>query len=767
MSSDTDNRPTLEVRPNRAGKAATGREVRVVVRVPPPWFDVQFVDDAGIGIPNVEFKAAFSDKTTAVFVTDDEGYFMAEKVPEGEIRIQLADGSPIEPWGDRQDMKPAHDDQEQARDELVEYVIRSGDSLSAIAKRFGIRWPHLYQASGPDGVKNSERLRSGDPNLIFPGEAIWVPTRRRAVRIHTDYAATCVTRIRVRGQARPRTEGQKRSARIQHVYARGLEHLCVDNLVVAAGWDKDKDEPNIKALCKEIEAELGLFGKKFTSQWCLFLIQGATMQHHDRNGAWQSTFDLSMAPIGRVGAYSVFEADGRLPTRAIFDPDQGLGQRVGGGSIAWSDLITDQEETQRYLDTHVEITVGAIHFRTLPVWYQAPTTSVEWANIVWRGGRGVLDDRTGQSGLDAIRHERNLNVLRQYNAVFRGQLASYIDEVKRITPEQGEAAIRRLGKPPEPYWFPLPSGFADRQLRELLRERARISSFRAWVEVSKKIFEIQDHRWSSTATRHQEGSLFFRVKFTLEPSAQELINEVTDTYLFGHLSSYSTVKVEWNFDIGSDGFKIGRTKSRTFKDGGKLVARKFKIGAGQEVEIDDSGDEKIAVKGTFMGYGMSVDSDGGMKVTGSGPGGVTVSSTWNERSAEGSLMGADLPVPGLGSIYLGFHFVLVRQETLLMFVSRAPGFFERKGCDELVRTYWKNLTFPEKAKLERLGWEPDAWDVKHLLPPAELPATTRMEIGDLHHEQRIAAAHLGFTGLYRENWRRFWRSLPPVEEIAD
>lgn len=50
------------------------------------------------------------------------------------------------------------------------YVIVSGDTLWGIAKRFygdGSRWPIIWDANKP--------MRSGNPNLIFPGEQIFIP----------------------------------------------------------------------------------------------------------------------------------------------------------------------------------------------------------------------------------------------------------------------------------------------------------------------------------------------------------------------------------------------------------------------------------------------------------------------------------------------------------------------------------------------------------------------------------------------------------------
>lgn len=49
------------------------------------------------------------------------------------------------------------------------YVVQHGDTLWGIAARFlgnGARWPEIYKIS---------HLRSGDPNLIYPGETVNIP----------------------------------------------------------------------------------------------------------------------------------------------------------------------------------------------------------------------------------------------------------------------------------------------------------------------------------------------------------------------------------------------------------------------------------------------------------------------------------------------------------------------------------------------------------------------------------------------------------------
>ena len=62
----------------------------------------------------------------------------------------------------------------------MKYTIVKGDTLSKIARRIGFwpprhGWQTLHKLAGKDGKVNKNLLRSGDPNLIFPDEQIWIP----------------------------------------------------------------------------------------------------------------------------------------------------------------------------------------------------------------------------------------------------------------------------------------------------------------------------------------------------------------------------------------------------------------------------------------------------------------------------------------------------------------------------------------------------------------------------------------------------------------
>ena len=71
--------------------------------------------------------------------------------------------------------KPLLQDQQRTK----RLTIQRGDSLSGIADRIGMHslggWRALYEFRGRDGRANRELLRSHNPNLIYPGEEIWIP----------------------------------------------------------------------------------------------------------------------------------------------------------------------------------------------------------------------------------------------------------------------------------------------------------------------------------------------------------------------------------------------------------------------------------------------------------------------------------------------------------------------------------------------------------------------------------------------------------------
>jgi hypothetical protein len=723
------------------------------------WFDVLFVDDDGQPIPNVDFVAEYENGKSKNCKADKDGYYREENAPEGRIKIKLNDGSVIEAHGSSDDFSKDKADPQNVQEAKVEYIIRVNDTLSKIAKRFGTTWGKIYNAVGPDGIKNSDRLISGDPNVVYAGETIWVPTVRRVVHIHTDNAHRAVTKVRVRGKGR--TSNQQENARAQAVYQTRITHYAIDNLAIAPGWDDGNNSPDVKKLCDALTPVIRIaVNPRIGKDWNLYLIQKETMRYFDSSGNLQYTFQLSQTPKGLVGAYAAFERQGEIVIAGIYDPTCGLAEK-GGEAIGVNDLVVGDQDKQKYLDGWLKLdqTKKTMQVLKLPIYYICPASKDEWLSIIWHGGNGLLDNYIIDAAYKSQVHDRNLAVLKAYTGVYQGTLNNYISKVKAISPEAGEDALRSLGKPPEPYKFPLPLGASSQQQQDLVTAMLDVSSYKAWLVISDKIFDIQQARWPSMSASHREGALYFRAKFTLEPSLEQKLNSLMDSHLMGHLSSYKTVKLEWNFDAGTDGIVTGKSYSHTFKEEGQIKAPKFEIGLGREVEISESGDQKVTIKGNLMGYGLEVASDGDHKISGK----FGAQASFNNKTMEcGQGLGID--IPGIGSIYLGVHFQSVRSETLLVIISGAPGYIERRSCDKLVKTFWKDLTFPEEEKLRVLGWDQNLWDVKDQLKANKLPQSTRTAFDQLTPKQRLAAIHLGFQKKYADNWLDFWKKLPPVQE---
>jgi LysM repeat protein len=64
-------------------------------------------------------------------------------------------------------------------------IVRHGDSLSAIATRYHIQWPGLYEAN--------KAVIGGNPSLLRTGEHLRIPSAARAARLATRYQPPVVS----------------------------------------------------------------------------------------------------------------------------------------------------------------------------------------------------------------------------------------------------------------------------------------------------------------------------------------------------------------------------------------------------------------------------------------------------------------------------------------------------------------------------------------------------------------------------------------------
>lgn len=98
-------------------------------------------------------------------------------------------------------------------------TIKAGDTLSEIANQVGFRrwaavqlpWKWLYEFKGQDGKANQQILRSGKPDLIFPGEEVWVPDydARRKWRVGVELSPKSFTKPQLDSMTKWVDEGRE------------------------------------------------------------------------------------------------------------------------------------------------------------------------------------------------------------------------------------------------------------------------------------------------------------------------------------------------------------------------------------------------------------------------------------------------------------------------------------------------------------------------------------------------------------------------------
>ena len=365
------------------------------------------------------------------------------------------------------------------------------------------------------------------------------------------------------------------------------------------------------------------------------------------------------------------------------------------------------------------------------------------------GGCGLLENYPGDSGIAARVHSRNRSMAQAMDAAYNAYLNEYVAAVEATESVQ---ALHDLGPPLTPYRFPSPAGISSDQLLDIIEDQDT-TSFRAWKAVSQKLAKLEQ--------RHSAGSMFFRAKF-------EYANEVKSPVGGG------AGKVAFNFDIGSDGYleKSATTvETAVGPNEVEIPGRKAKVTAQVKREIDvNTGAEKdtlvLGLKRGNKGYGFESSSDGNVKFTGP----YNTYSEFNSRTAEGGfgfclklsdLLDSDeepkspeqedfIEAAPDAQFCLGLHFVLLREDQVLSYLVRAPGFFERRLLSDLLGCNWHSLSAFEQAQLTVIGWAPETWDRR---AEDDFPPATGKDYSQLDAATKIAAVKLGF---HQMNWASTW-----------
>jgi len=655
------------------------------------WIDLESVDEFGHRVPNFDLILFLPDGTKRQTRTDSKGYRRELDIPQGELKVTLKDGTTEVHY--LQDGKETdavlHTDF--AAFTVTMLVVLHNATPEAREQRSQLMDLHFRQSDGNGAVTG--RVATADPNTEEPNQQ----------------------------------EEQTKTVRSFVV--------AVDNLTLVAGLKRD-NTVDMDSFFTELSNWLSDYhpsahGRDYIVQ----VLMDKTIQTFSSNGSsLGGPFDLAATPAMPIGAFTIFEETGAPAFIDMSFESFGAGVK--------ENLPTDQfglVPLQEIVAEAQRADFEALREGQMPkveILYRFPTPS-QLATIATVGGVGMLENYGADSTVNDHIHHRNVAVAGFVSRIYTfGVLEKYIDQVESA---KSEDDIRKLGPPANPYTFPIPAGATDSQAKDIF-DANHASSLRAWKAIAEKLDKL--------ANQHSEGSLFLRVKFKLKPFEQKEPFKNALPYI-------SEIAVEDNLDVGTDGVLTkgpvlqGSLTSGLAPDTVKNIPMggSTKVGVKQEVNVI-TGKKKTTVNVDIKVAKIEVADDGTRKIT-LANGAVSEVNPETGEFGGGFKFGLEKlfgdKAKGKGEIYVGLGFQGVREDTLISFFSEAPGFFERRSVSELlsVTTQWNDLKSDEHARLEVLGWKPDLWDHKHLLPITSFPKSAQEDFGDLTPDEQVALVGLG------------------------
>jgi hypothetical protein len=466
--------------------------------------------------------------------------------------------------------------------------------------------------------------------------------------------------------------------------------------------------------------------------------------------------DTAEPRANSVGAYMAFEVSGQ--SQPIY---RRLGRRAG--ELAWfKSGTTVTVGSRKFLDEMV-VSSQRSEYATLisvlsqkpGILYLYPDTDNYRRYVLFIGSSGLLENYGSNLNLPAKNrsHMRNRTALHNTRKAFEAWQAAYIGLVERT---ETIRQLHNLGPPPDPYIFPMPAGAADFQ-RADINDAMRSSNFQAWKAVSDQIDKLQN--------RHSAGSFFFKASFEAAASPDMPIKP--------------TAKVTTNIEIDRNGVITKTDRTLEHSVGGtygignidsKKIGRDMKLDLKLEENVE-TGEHTMAVE-----YGVEgiltheAKSDGSFTLKGRDG----IYATWAPRSASGGFgickKGQEV-VSGKwfknfneaapdklkavleGKLCVGLHFVLQGESALQAWLVSAPGFFERRLVDDLMKRLWPSLENFEQQQLTALGWSQETWDRRN---PNDFPKSAKTAYIDLAPGEKSAAVRLGFS---QDGWLSHWAKM--------
>lgn len=506
----------------------------------------------------------------------------------------------------------------------------------------------------------------------------------------------------------------------------------IDNLALAAGWSGDNEGVNLSRFLPVLSQWLAdYFPVAIERGYIVHILAGADLNTYDSKGKDLGKCKVNKEVQGLMGAYTAFaEETGPvfvdMVNRKYPTPVKGHETSVLG-----LDEIVD--------DPTVIQAINQNHPSKVEILYLLPTKShLYWLSLY--GGTGSLEDYGRDGAVNKTIHERNLAVVKTVYLTHHWYLKDYIELVKKTKDENG---LRALGPPCQPYIFPAPAGATDEQVTELFRANVT-SSLPAWQAIADRLARFADEV--------PDGTFFGSIKIEVDK-----IGGGDKPYINGGSVKYNLyfdddlkpvlLEPEMEVKIGTGGEKTFTSKTGKKVNLGLAIERKMNPKTGQF-------DESYKVK---AGAGeVEITPKGDMKLE-FGPG--KAGGVYSETSPQSGQFGGGFyfNIGENKKIYVGIHFQGVKEESLLAYFCRAPGFFERRGLDDLLspKLQWVDL-FPDEVKaFEALGFTQKIWDSRYI-SSKQLPGSVKNSFDELTPQQKCAAVVLG---LRRSTWGDAWKKL--------
>jgi len=558
-------------------------------------------------------------------------------------------------------------------------------------------------------------------------------------------------------------------------YTRLLKTVAVDNLALAAGWtDAGVD---IKQLVGTVLPDFftGRDGAPAARGFYVWVVEAYAktprISLYNSAGSVELSVPLAKQVRGPFGVYSAYEqTSGRLFVD-MMTKSFTVNEKGNASSAPSVNELVNSGDQQKIADA-----VNA-HAGEKQILYFLPTLEqLAWLGM--HGGSGRLEDYGDEEPVNERRHERNKLVCQRMSYIYngyigggkdeKGEITGYIGRVKRT---KNEKELRALGPPWAPYVMPAP---AESKTTSQSQATSRLidlySSYNfnqlgAWEAVAEQLDKF--------GNRMSEGAPFISLRAKYEIGGEEgaakglsgLAKGLTKideplpvsvevegrlTFQFTNdeirtltgLEEKAKVEVEGDFKEYPVGLEYKRNLEKpdewevTIKAGvfeveaNKDGTRKISIEALPEVWSEAQYDPENAV---FEG-GLKIETKAILHILKKIP-------LKNKTLLDFFGKYGNKIVPAEVSVHAGL--AGLKQRTVLAVITNAPGFFEMRPLDELVRLQWNALTLDEQTHLANLGWDLCTWDLKSYAD-AELPKSMEEEWGEFSAQEQISTLHLGF-----------------------